>query len=261
MKRYLVYIYSSFALLLVVGCEKNDPITELGTTNGEFTAQLRVSYDNTRPLIGDTVIVTASTWQRDDKFDKVEFYETLYETFGVKMELENGTSINTKEVTVGSTTFPTLLLTDTVKSRTIWKTVAADVLDQFWVTNSNNYVIAAEYEMEKLDGKYPNDGTLIAALSAPEFDVLKSVLAYGITRADYLLLFPDAPSTDFTNGGTYALTQAGINNLKQNLTKDQLSLIIKSLNKTGSYSVTIEVAAITPTGATTSSSRTFDNTI
>lgn len=261
MKKYIKYIYGIVTLLVIVACEKNDPITELGVTNGQYAAQLRVTYNNTRPAIGDTLIITASTWQRDDKYSKVVFYETIFETFGLKFSLENGTVINTKEVEVNDITFPTLLITDTVKNKSVLRTIDASEMDSHWVTVSNSYAIREEYIFKKIDGDYPNNSELVDKLTAVEFDIVKSVLAYSITRDDYLALFPDAPSSHFTTGGTYVLTQEGINNLKANLSKAMLLPLISQLEKTGSYSVRIDVDAITPTGATTSTTRTFDNNI
>lgn len=252
----------AIAAFWLSSCEKNDPITELGTTNGEFSAQISMSFNNTRPGIGDTVVVTVSTWQRDDKFDKVEFQETIFETFGIEMSLEKGTAISTIDVASGNNTFSTLVLNDTIKNMAVWKSVVAQELDQYWVTVSNNYVIRSEYELERLDGKYPSDVTLISSLSETDFGVLKSILAYGITADDYLLLFPDAPETHFTNGGTYALTSLGINNLKDNLTKEALVPIISNIAKKGNYNVQMDARVITPTGAvTTAATRIFENNI
>lgn len=262
MKNTLNYIMVICAALLLASCKKNDPITDLGTTNGEFSAQLSVSYNNTRPVIGDTVIVTASTWQRDDKFDKIVFYETVYESFGLKLALQKGTSVDTKDLESNNTTYSTLILTDTIKNKAVWNTVLAKDLDSYWVTVTNNYVIRSNYKVERLDGKYPSDAALITSLSDIDFAVLKSILAYSITKEDYLLLFPSAPTSHFTSGGTYALSSIGMENLKEKLTKEALKGIVKTIQKKGSYNVIINVDAITPTGAVTSAAaRTFENTI
>lgn len=262
MKNISKYILLVVTVWGLASCEKNDPITELGTTNGEFSAQLSVSYNNTRPAIGDTVIVTASTWQRDDKFDKVVFYETIFESFGIELDLQKGTSIKTKDQVLNSNTYSTLILTDTIKSKAVWHTVLAKDLDNYWVTSSNNYVIRVPYEVKRIDGKYPSDNTLITSLSSSDFSILKSLLAYSITKEDYLLLFPNAPTNHFTNGGTYVLSTIGMSNLRDNLTSDKLLGITKSVVKKGSYNVTMNVESITPTGAITSATaRTFENTI
>lgn len=256
MNRILLYICSLLVLSVATSCEKNDPITELGTTNGEFAATLRVSYNNTRPAIDDTLIVTASVSQRDDRFDKVVFSETVFETFGIDLQLLKGTAIKTKEET-----FSTLLVTDTIKTKTAWKEVKRTELDDYWVTVSNNYVIRADYKVQQATGIYPNDATLIGKLPDNEFAILKGILAYSITKDDYLSLFPGSPATHFTTSGTYALTALGMENLRANLTKAALLPIVKSTVKIGLYSVKIDVDAITPTGATTSTTRTFDNNL
>jgi len=262
MKNIIKYILLVVSSCGFISCEKNNPITELGTTNDEFSAQLSVSYNNTRPAIGDTVYVTASTWQRDDKFDKVVFYETVFESFGIELKLEKGTVINTKDEVLNNNTYSTLILSDTIKSKAVWNTVEAKDLDNYWVTSSNNYVIRTPYKVERLDGIYPSDNALLTSLSATDFAILKSLLAYNITKDDYLLLFPEAPSTHFTNGGTYLLSSSGMNNLKTSLTSQKLLEITKSVIKKGSYNVTIDVESITPTGAVTASTpRTFENTI
>lgn len=256
MNRILLYICSLLVISAATSCKKNDPITELGTTNGEFAATLRVSYNNTRPALDDTLIVTASVSQRNDRFDKVTFSETVFETFGIDLQLLKGTAIKTKEET-----FSTLLITDTIKNKVAWKEVKRTELDDYWVTVSNNYVIRANYEVKKAAGIYPNDATLIGKLPDNEFAILKGILAYSITKDDYLSLFPGAPAAHFTTSGTYALTTVGMENLKTNLTRAALLPIVKSTVKIGLYSVKIDVDAITPTGATTSTTRTFDNNL
>jgi hypothetical protein len=256
MNRIFLYICGLLVLGAATSCKKNDPITELGTTNGEFAATLRVSYNNTRPAIDDTLIVTASVSQRDDRFDKVVFSETVFETFGIDLQLLKGTAIKTREET-----FSTLLVTDTIKTKTPWKEVTRAQLDDYWVTVSNNYVIRADYEVKQASGQYPNDVTLVGKLPDNEFAVLKGILAYSITKDDYLSLFPGSPATHFTTSGTYALTALGMENLRTNLTKAALLPIVKSTVKIGLYSVKIDVDAITPTGATTSTTRTFDNNL
>lgn len=262
MKNIIIYIALLISAFGLSSCEKNDPISELGTTNGEFLAQLSVSYNNTRPAIGDTVYVTASTWQRDDKFDKVVFYETVFESFGIELKLEKGTGINTKDEVLNNNTYSTLILSDTIKSKAIWNTVLSANLDNYWVTSSNNYVIRLPYVIERGDREYPSDKSLLNKLSDTDFAVLKSLLAYNITKEDYLLIFPEAPSTHFTNGGTYVLTSIGMSYLRENLTVSKLLDITTSVIKNGTYSVTIYVDAITPTGAITSSTaRTFENII
>lgn len=261
MRNLLTYITVFITILGFSSCEKNDPITELGDTNGQFSAQLSVSYNNTKPIIGDTVTVTASTWQRDDKIDKIEFKETVFESFGLVFTLEKGTAIDTKENKDSNTSYSTLILSDTIKSKEVWNTVLGKNLDDYWVTSSNNYVIRTRYELKQIAGKYPNDVQIISSLSTVDFEILKSVLAYNIVKADYLLLFPSAPATHFNSAGT-ALTQLGINNLKANLSKEALAGIVKTISKKGTYNVTIEVDAVTPTGTvTTSTPRTFENTI
>ncbi|EFK58420.1 hypothetical protein ACFU8T_17625 [Sphingobacterium spiritivorum] len=256
MRKITNILYAVVLACALISCEKNDPISELGETNGQFAAQLRVSYNNTRPAIGDTLQVTASTWQRDDKFSEVRFMETIVETFGINMSLKNGTQLLTKGETES-----TLTVIDSIAKANSWLKVAAADMDKYWVTVTNNYVMVGRYPMVIKEGKYPNNSSLITKLSDQEFEILKGLLAYTITRADYLVLYPSAPASHFTNGGTYVLSQTGINNLKQTLTKTQLLPVVNSIKKVGKYSVTIDVAAITSTGTATVATRTFENSL
>jgi len=237
----------------MISCKKNNPIGELGTTNGEFASQLSVTYNNTSPAFGDTLVVSASTWQRDDKFKKVAVYETIVESFGIQVALKNGTSILTK-----STDESTLTVVDSIAKKSTVLEVKDSEMDKYWVTSTNNYVIRYSYPVKAKTGKYPNDATLINGLSDADFNVLKGLLSYSITKADYLFLFPSAPSTHFITGGTYVLTATGMSYLKQNLTRAGLISAINTIKKVGNYSLTINVEAITPRNTITSSTRTFD---
>ena len=254
MKRYIGIL--SICLLALASCKKNDPITELGSTNNEFASQLRVTYNNTRPVFGDTLIVSASTWQRDDKFQKVAFYETLVENVGIQLTLKNGTSIITK-----TNDEATLVLVDSIAKKQVALEVKATDLDKYWVTSTNNYVINHPYKVERKTGKYPNDATLINGMSDNEFNTLKGLLAYTMTRNDYLALFPTAPTTHFTTGGTYVLSATGMKNLRDNCTRAMLVAIVNTIKKVGNYSITIDVNAVTPTNTITAATRTFDITL
>lgn len=258
MKIYLSIL--SLCLLILVSCKKNDPITQLGSTNNEFASQLRVTYNKTRPAFGDTLIVTASTWQRNDKFKNIVIYETVVESVGLQLVLKNGTSLNTKTADES-----TLTLVDSISKKTIALNVQAADLDKYWVTSSNNYVINYQYKVDAKVGKFANDATLITSLGDSEFAILKGLLAYSITKNDYLALFPSAPTTGanshFTTGGTYILSAAGMANLRANCTKAMLAADVNTVKKVGNYSITIDVNAVTPTNTITATSRTFDITL
>lgn len=234
----------------MMACKKNDPITELGDTNNEFVSELRVTYNNTALIIGDTLVISASTWQKDDKFKKVDIYETLVESFGIDMTLTKGSAVVTK-----TTDESTLTVVDTLSINNVLKEVLATDMDQYWVTVTNNYVINQNYIVKVKPGKYANDITLIDKLPAESFDVLKSILAYSISKSDYLLLFPAAPVTDFTGE---KLSSAGMINLRMNLTKAKLVPIVKTIKKIANYTLTIDVASITPTNAATLTTKNFN---
>lgn len=248
-------IYLGFIIMcmFMISCKKNDPIAELGDTNNEFASQLRVTYNNTKPAIGDTLIVSASSWQRDDKFQKVAIYETLVESFGIDMTLTNGTRVLTTTADES-----TIMVVDTISNKNVLLEVQAADLDKYWVTSSNNYVVNYSYMVKVKDGKYANDITLIDKISEANFGSLKSILSYSISKSDYLLLFASAPATDFSTSGAYVLSTAGMTNLKQNLTRAKLKTIVKAIKKIASYNLTIDVASVTPTNTTTAATRTFD---
>ncbi|SFC43332.1 hypothetical protein SAMN05421747_1118 [Parapedobacter composti] len=249
-----IYILLSTLLAgFFAGCEKNDPITELGISNGEYTAELRVTYDNTRPAIGDTVIVTASTWQRDDRYDNITFYETIYETFGLDITLEHGSNFRTV-----AETYTTLSVTDTILAKRAWQTISHDELMQYWVTNTNNYVIPGEYVITMQEGKYPSNGSLIEALPDNEWQVLKSIVAYNINGTDFEAIFPDAPD-ETVSGAT--VTAEGRAYVRNNLSRQELAGSVTQISKLGTYNVVIEVEATTPTGAITATTRTFTNNL
>ena len=247
--------YLGFLILCVfiMSCKKNDPIADLGTTNNEFASQLRVTYNNTAPVIGDTLVISASTWQRDDRFQKVDIFETVVEAFGIDMTLTNGTSVLTKTADES-----TLTVVDSILKKNVLLQVNAVDMDKHWVTASNNYIINYSYILKLKNGRYANNTTLIEALTDEEFDVLKGILSYSIIKSDYQLLFPAAPATHFRTSGTPVLSETGISNLRANLTRSMLKNIVKTIKKVGSYNLTVDVAAVTPTNATTSSTRTFN---
>lgn len=246
----------SICLLVLTSCKKNDPITELGSSNNEFASQLRVTYNNTRPAFGDTLIISASTWQRDDKIQKLVIYETVVENIGLQLALRNGTTITTKTADES-----TLTLVDSISKKAVAFEVQAGDLDRYWVTTTNNYVVNYQYKVAPKVGKFSNDATLIDAINDVEFNILKGLLAYNITRNDYLALFPSAPTTHFTAGGTYVLTAAGMTNLRANCTKAMLIAVVNTIKKVGNYSITIDVNAVTPTNTITAATRTFDITL
>ncbi|TWI17524.1 hypothetical protein [Sphingobacterium siyangense] len=258
------YIFKTLLYLLgavsVVSCKRNDPIGDLGETNGQYVAMLNVSYDINKPVFGDTLTVTASTWQRDDKISSLEMTETVVQKFGVNLTLQKGTVLNTNDLESSAST---LVVTDTILNKVPWFSIKNDndQLNAYFETVTNNYIVRAKYPFELNEGHYPNDNTLIENLKDVDFEVLKSILAYRIKADDYRLLYPDAPSTDFTSGGVYDLTQAGINNLKSTLTKKMLSIVLASCAKSGTFHVDIVTNVYTATGASRSVTRNFQTNL
>lgn len=238
-----------------ISCKKNDPISELGDSNGEFFAKLTVSYNTNKPAFGDTVVVTASTWQRDDKIAKVEMIETVVEVFGLNFVLNKGTAINTYDI---DNKVSLLVITDSISKGNPWFEIVNNnnQLNQYFVTLSNNYVIRAFYPFVQQEGNYANDVNVIDDLSDGEFDVIKSILAYRISQADYKAIFPTAPASDLSSG-TYALSSGGMDNLRANLTKSLLIQNMASCEKSGTYTAQLVTNVITPSGALTSTNNSF----
>ncbi|WP_164123206.1 MULTISPECIES: hypothetical protein [Sphingobacterium] len=249
------YIYLFLIIPFVISCDKNDPITELGDSNGQFLASLSVSYSNSKPALGDTVLVTASTWQRDDKISKVEMTETVVENFGLNFTLTKGTNISTFDA---EKKISLLKLTDTISKSEPWFVVNNQnkELDQYFITLTNNYVIRARYPFKHKDGKYKNDVSVFNELTNDEFAVIKSILAYQISQADYKAIFPTSPASHFSTG-TYALSNEGMVFLKASLTKELLIQHIASVKKAGTYSSEVFTHVTTPSGAVKSSNTTF----
>lgn len=249
------YIYLSLIIPFIISCDKNDPITELGDSNGQFLASLSVSYSNSKPALGDTVVVTASTWQRDDKISKVEMTETVVENFGLNFTLSKGTHISTFDA---EKKISLLKLTDTIAKSEPWFVINNQnkELDQYFVTLTNNYVIRARYPFKHKDGKYKNDASVFNELTTDEFAVIKSILAYQISQTDYKAIFPTSPASHLSTG-TYALSNEGMAFLKANLTKELLIQHIASVKKAGTYSSEVFTHVTTPSGAVKSSNTTF----
>lgn len=253
----LKYSFLGILCCSLFSCEKNDPLSELGETNGQYAAALTVSYNTTKPLVGDTVVVTASTWQKDDKIAKLMMTETIVEDFGIDLKLENGTVIKTFD-SEAKESF--LKIADTTVNDRVWFEIdnSNNQLNNYFVTLTNNYVVRARYPFEIKEGKYSNDLNLISQISESDFAVVKSLLAYRITAADYIAIFPDAPSNHFTNGGTYVLTSLGMGYLRENLSKELIIPYLLEVKKVGTYQVGITTSVSTPTGALSSSSTTFE---
>lgn len=257
MKMNYIKLWSLLLVLSVVtGCKKNDPIADLGDTNGEYVAMLNVSYNINQPSLGDTVIVTASTWQKDDKIASLEMTETVVEKLGIKLKLKHGTDINTLDM---EKNVATLVITDSILVNNPWYVIKNDnnQLNAFFETITNNYVVRAKYPYERKEGNYPLDNTLVTSLNDADFEVLKSILAYSIIALDYKELYPNAPASHFATNGAYVLSQEGINNLKATLTKQMLAGIIEESNTTGVYNVELATSVYTPTGAVRTVSRNF----
>lgn len=229
-KTFLVAVLAIFML----SCKKESPIEHIGsaTGNNEHMASLRVTLNNRNPLLGDSIVVTASTWHIKDQIAKVEFIRTVVEKYAVNMELNN-TSLNSW---LDDKT-PAFLIADSVYKNEVWKVINHADLNPYFETLTDSYVIRQSYkEFKQTDVK---DAALINAISDEGFVSLKDHLSRNINVLDYKTLFPTAPTTD-VSGAT--LTAAGKLNLMTNLTRALLiSKVLKTATKKGDLILTLKV--------------------
>lgn len=244
----------------MMACKKESAIENLGSaSNSGYNAELRVSLSTRAPALYDTVIVTASTWQKNDKIAKVEFLKTMIEKFGVTLELEN-TTIETWDDTA-----PLLIVTDTASKEEAFRTINNDELNNFFVTASNNYVIRTEFvDFKPFVGTYPANGAeLLRQLPNEAFEILKSQLTFYIGVADYEKLFPSAPNDHYTMSGSSrtGISTVGKTYLKSNLTRQNLiDNGLKSITKIGTLTAIVTIKVTTEGGAVVTSQSSFSST-
>lgn len=229
-KIFLIAILAVF----VLACKKDSPIGNIGspTANDENKASLRVTLSNRTPSVGDSIIVTATTWHVLDQINKVDFVRTVVEKYGVNLELNN-TSLDSwlDEKT------PAFLVVDSVYKEELWQSVSGNVLTRYFETASDAYVIRQAYKDFK--PKDLKDAALINALSDEAFRSLKDHLSRNINVQDYKALFPSAPTTDITGS---VLSSNGKANLNANLTRQLLiNTVLKSAYKKGELILSLKV--------------------
>jgi hypothetical protein len=233
MKLYKIFLIAILAVGLQ-SCKKESPIEDIGgaTGNNEHMASLRVTLNNRNPALGDSIVVTASTWHIKDQIAKVEFIRTVVEKYAVNMELTN-TSLNSW---LDDKT-PAFLIADSLYKNEVWKVVTKAELNPYFETLTDSYVIRQSYkEFKQSDVK---DAALINAISNEGFLSLKDHLSRKINVLDYKLLFPTAPAGDIS--GT-TLTAAGKLNLMNNLTRELLiSKVLKTATKKGDLILSLKV--------------------
>ncbi|MCD0487455.1 hypothetical protein LPB86_04395 [Pedobacter sp. MC2016-14] len=259
MKKHKIVLLLALTMLMF-SCKKKSPLEDLGTSTGKFNAQLAVSLSNRTPLVGEAIVVTATTGQRNDKIAKVEFIHTLSERFGVQLSLDNAT-INT-----WSTTNPTMVLRDTIAKEIVWNTVNGGNggLNNYYITTDNNYVVPMPYTLfVQTDGKYKLTGSeLLLSLPDESFEIIKSQLTFVIGVADYSKLFPGMPDTHYViaSGVKTGVSALGKTYLRENLTRNILiSNGMKEIRKKGMLVATVTVRVTTEAGAQTSVSNSFES--
>lgn len=259
MKKHKIVLLLALTMLMF-SCKKKSPIGDLGTSTEKFSAQLAVSLSNRTPVVGEAIVITATTAQLNDKIAKVDFLHTLSERFGVQVILDNAT-INT-----WSTTAPTMVLRDTIARNAVWGTVlsGARALDNYYVTAGNNYVLPMPYTLfVQTDGKYKLTGSeLLLSLPNESFEIIKSQLTFVIGVADYSKLFPGMPDTHYviTSGVKTAVSSLGKTYLRENLTRNILiNNGLKEIRKKGMLVSTVTVRVTTEAGVQTSVSNSFES--
>ncbi|TKC05121.1 hypothetical protein [Pedobacter frigoris] len=232
MKLYKIFLVAVLAMF-VLACKKESPIEDIvGSSNDDHRASLRVTLNNRTPALGDSIVITASTWHVSDQIAKVEFIRTAVEKYAVNLELNN-TSLNSW---IDDKT-PAFLIVDSLHKEEVWRTVDKSDLNRYFETLSDSYVIREAYkEFKQADAK---DAALINAISEEGFKSLKDLLSRSINVLDYKALFPAAPAGDISGA---SLTAAGKENLNKNLTKQLLiSNALKTATKKGDLIVTLKV--------------------
>lgn len=233
MKINKIFLIAVLAIFMLA-CKKESPIEHIGsaTGNDEHRASLRVTLNNRTPSVGDSIVVTATTWHVLDQINKVDFLRTVVEKYAVNLELNN-TSLNSW---LDDKT-PAFLIVDSLHKEELWQSVSGNNLNRYFETISDAYVIRQVYkEFKPAELK---DAALINAISDEAFRSLKDHLSRNINVLDYKTLFPTAPATDITGS---VLSANGRNNLNANLTRQLLiNNVLKSAYKKGDLILSLKV--------------------
>jgi hypothetical protein len=237
MKLHKLFLLAGLAVSMLA-CKKEDMVGRLGnSTTGEVVPEVRVTLNTRRPALGDSVVLTTSTWHKSDKITKVEYLATQYDEYGINLSLRN-TILKTYTDSVKN-----LIVVDTLQSNEPYFSVSAEnkELDKYYVTESNNYVVRGAYKDFAITEI--KDADLINSLPAEVFELLKTQLAVAIKVADYALLFPTAPNENYTivSGAKTGISTLGKTYLIENLTADKLNTILLEATKAGSLKTTLTV--------------------
>ncbi len=260
MKEMKKIFFAVILLATLVSCKKNTPIDDMGKSNGNFRPELRVNLSTKVLKVGDTVVITSTTWQKNDKIAKVEYLHKLYEDFGINLELQTTKLETWNEVS------PRMVVTDTI-ANDAWLTFPGEgkKLDDYYVTNSNAYVLAGVYKkFVATGGKYKMEGAdLLRALPEEPYRILVNQLSFVITVQEYSTFFPVAPDSHFIKTGTVktGISEEGKSYLRAELTKDLLiAKGFKSVKKQGALHATVTVRVTAQSGAIAQSINQFEAT-
>lgn len=256
MKLHKLFLLAGLAVSMLA-CKKEDMVGRLGNSpTGEVVPEVRVTLNTRRPALGDSVVLTTSTWHKSDKITKVEYFATQYDEYGINLNLRN-TSLNTY-----TDTLKNLIVVDTLQNNVPYFSVSSEnkALDNYYVTESNNYVIRGAYKEFAVSNLV--DQELISSLPANVFELLKTQLAVAIKVADYALLFPTAPNENYIMSGTVktGISTLGKSFLIENLTAEKLNAILIDATKKGRLNTVLTVKVSAQKSAKTEVTNEFETT-
>lgn len=242
----------------LMACEKNDPITDLGSLTGNVTPfNLLAQMPDAK--VDDTLNLRTVCWAINDDIKDVSFF---YKGFKLKnYTLKLGMMVNNAPVVLSAAYKPDTLKIETTLIKSYPEEGTS--LNDFYQTIENAYVIVhpfvvpADYTLSNLEG-----ADVVEEMSDQTFGVLVGQLSLQMTRAIVLKLFPSAPAScfEFNDQGFYTgnLTEAGFAYVRNNMTREILVEHLMEAKVEDNTSGTIEsVATIAVTNASTTSSRNF----
>jgi len=256
MKKTIYLILISFALISFVSCEKIDKVAENGTlTEVEFANSTLSAI--AASAVGDTITLINSCWAVNDNIAKVEYAHKGFKlaTLTIKWKVtansvnyEYSYSFNTDSIKVEET--PIATVTD---------------LNPFYQTLMSSYVVKQpfvipnEYTIANTEGK-----EVVTNMDAVYFNKFVDYFSTKINRDVTMKLFPATATddgvyfvkneTDFTG----ALTDAGKQYIKDNLTKTIINNNFDAASSMGISKVTIISNTVLSTGSVAMRERIFE---
>lgn len=255
MKRTIYLIFISIAIS-IASCEKIDNLAEMGTlTEVEFANSNLSAIAAT--AVGDTITLTNSCWAVNDNIAKVEYAHKGFKlaTLAVKWKI-SANSVNYE--------YSYSFNTDSIK---VEETPIATVteLNPFYQTLYNAYVvkqpfvIPTDYAVVKVEGE-----EVVTDMDAVYFQKFVDYFATKLNKDVTTALFPATATDDGTlfvkvdEAFTGALTDAGKQYIKDNLTKAIINSHFDAASSIGFGKVTIVSNTVLTTGSVAKRVRTFE---